>query len=155
MSATSFFASAKSCCARLIARAEGLEERRCLGILHRLALCPGGLGSGVLCGRALHPSILHPPDDLFSGILHAHLCPRIMDGLDASALLHDSEIYSGILRSLRRGILRLCPGILHNPRRGIRHSLCRGILNGLYGPDICLRFFLGSPGLELPEQGFR
>src|SRR5512140_1948417 len=70
----------------LIAPTEGLQERRCLGILHRLFLC-----SGVLCGRDLCPCILLPRD-LFSGSLRGpYLSPRTLDGPDASVLLHGPE----------------------------------------------------------------
>ena len=62
-----------------------------------------------------------------------------MDGPDVSVLLHGPESCSGIFCNLCRGIFR---------------NLCRGILNGLYGPDLCLRIFLGCPSLELPKQGF-
>ena len=34
------------------------------------------------------------------------------------------------------------------------HNLRPGILNRLYGPDLCLRIFLGCPSLELPKQVF-
>jgi hypothetical protein len=100
----------------LIARAEGLQEGRCPGILHRLVLC-----SGVLGGRDLYSCILLPPD-LFSGILHGpYLGPRTMDGPDVSVLFHGPERCSGIFRNL-------CWGILHN--------LCRGVFNRLYLPDL-------------------
>ena len=63
-----------------------------------------------------------------------------MKGQDVSVLLHEPMRYGGILRDLRRSILR---------------NVCRGILNGLYGPDICLRILLRRPGLELPKQDYR
>src|SRR5258707_3337763 len=137
----------------LIAPTEALQEPRCLGILHRLVLC-----SGVWYGRDLYLCILLRPDlcsgimlppDLCSGIsLGPDLCPRIVYRPDVSVLLHGPERCSGIFRNLCRDIFRnLCRGILHN--------LCRGILNGLYGPNLCLRLFLGRPSLELSKQGFR
>ena len=104
----------------LIAPTEVLQERRCLGILHRLVLC-----SGVLSGTDLYPSILLLPN-FFSGILHgSHLCPRIMDGPDVSVPLHGPESCSRIFR-----------------------DLCRGNLNGLYGPDLRLRTFLRRPSWQ-------
>lgn len=108
----------------LITPTEGLQERRCLGILHRLVLC-----AGVLCGRDLYPCILLPPD-LFSGV--SYLFPRAMDRPDIPVLLHRPAMCSGIFR-----------------------NLCRGILNGLYGPDLWVRIFLGRPSLEFPKQGIR
>jgi hypothetical protein len=50
-------------------------------------------------------------------------------------------------------------GILHGPDLclGILHTLCSGILYGLYGlygPDLCPRLLLGRPSLELLQQGF-
>jgi hypothetical protein len=56
----------------LIAPTEALQERRCLGILHRLVLC-----SGVCYG----------PD----------LCPRIWYGPDVSVLLRGPDLWSVIL----------------------------------------------------------
>ena len=108
----------------LIAPTEVLQERRCLGILHRLVLC-----SGVLCGW--DPGSLLPPD-FFCGILHGPcLCPRMMNGQDMSVLLHGPKRCSGIFRNLRRSIL-----------------------NGLSGPGLCLRILIRQPALESPEQGF-
>ena len=79
----------------LIAQTEALQERRCLGILHRLTLC-----SGVLYGRDLYSCILLPPD-LFSGILHRpDLCPRILHVTDLSVHLHGPDLSSGILHNL-------------------------------------------------------
>ena len=111
----------------LIAPTEVLQERRCLGILHSLVLC-----SGILCGRDPYPSILLPPN-FFGGILHgSYLRPRIMDGPDVSVPLHGPERCSGIFR-----------------------DLCRGILNGLYGPGLCLRIFLRRPSWQFPKQSVR
>jgi hypothetical protein len=86
----------------LIAPAEGLQKRRMLGILHKLAL----LGcSSELCGRVLHARILLPPDS-HSGIVHGpHLCPCITEGADVSVLLLGLERCSGLFRNLCRGIL--------------------------------------------------
>jgi hypothetical protein len=80
--------------------------------------------------RMFDPRALHPPD-LFSEVLSAHFCRCIMNGQDASVLLHEPMRYGGILRDLCRSILR---------------NVCRGVLNGLYGPDICLRILLRRPG---------
>jgi len=81
---------------------QALQERRCLGILHSLALC-----SGVCYGRDLCLCILLPPD-LWSGILHGpDLCPRILFGPDPSVLLHGPVRGLGILY----GLPALCPCI--------------------------------------------
>lgn len=108
----------------LIAPTEALQERRFLGILHRLTLC-----SGVLYGRDLYSCILLPPD-LFSGILHRpDLCPRILHVTDLSVHVHWPAPSSGIL-----------------------HNLCWGILSGLCGSDLCPLILLCCPRLELVEQ---
>lgn len=80
---------------------------------------------GSLCRRDLYPGILLPPD-----LSHwPDLCPLITDSSDVS--VRGSERCSGIFR-----------------------NLCGGIFNGLYGPGLCLRIFLGRPSLELSKQGF-
>lgn len=108
----------------LIAPTEALQERWCLGILHRLTLC-----SGILYGRDLYSCILLPPG-LFSGILHRpDLCPRVLHVTDLSVHLHGPDLSSGIL-----------------------HNLCWDILNGLYGSDLCPLILLCRPRLELLEQ---
>jgi hypothetical protein len=109
----------------LIAQTQALQERRCLGILHRLVRC-----SGVLYGRHLHPCILLP-SNLCTGIsLGPDLCPRILHGPDLSVFFQISDLWSGILQ-----------------------NLCWGILSGLYGPNLCPWILLGHPSLELLEQG--
>ena len=71
----------------LIAPTQTLQERRCLGILHRLVLC-----SGVLYRRDLYLCILLPPD-LFLGILHRpDLCPRILVEPHLSVLFHGPNL---------------------------------------------------------------
>ena len=108
----------------LIAPTKALQERRCLGILHRLTSC-----SGVLYGRDLHSCILLPPD-LFSGILHLpDLCPRILHVTELSVHSHGPDLSSGIL-----------------------HNLCWGFFSGLYGSDLCPLILLCRPRLELLEQ---
>jgi hypothetical protein len=103
-----------------------LQERRCLGILHRLVLC-----SGVCYVRGLYLRILLP-QVLCSGLLHVQgLCPRILYG-PGPLLLHGPH---------------RCWGIFHDR--------CWGILCGLYGLNLCPCTFLGCPSLELPKQGFR
>ena len=78
----------------------------------------------------------------FRGILRGpYLSPRTLDGPEASVLLHGPKRCWRIFRNLCRG--------------SILHNLCRGILNGLYGPHLCVRIILGRPSLELPKQGFR
>jgi hypothetical protein len=88
--------------------------------------------SRVLGGRDLPPLRL---PGLFSRILHVpYLCPRTIDLTDM-------------------------PVLFLGPQRcwahDISHNLCWGILNRLYGPDLCLRIFLVRPSLEQPKQGFR
>jgi hypothetical protein len=108
----------------LIAQSEALQERRRLGILHRLTLC-----SGVLFGRDLYWCILLPPD-LFSGILHRpDLYSRILHVTDLSVHLHRPDLSSGIL-----------------------HNLCWGILSRLSGSDLCPLILLCCPRLVLLEQ---
>ena len=68
------------------------------------------------------------------------LCSRILHGSDPSVLF---------------GGLDLRWGILHNLYRGSWRGLYRGSLHGLCGLDLCPCIFLGRPGLELLEQGFR
>jgi len=68
---------------------------------------------GHLARAGLYLCILLPPY-LFSGIFdRPYLCPRTIGGPDVSVLLHLPERCSGIFR-----------------------NLCRGILNGPYGPDL-------------------
>jgi hypothetical protein len=66
------------------------------------------------------------PPELFPGV--SYLCPRTRERPDISVLLHGPAMRSGIFRNL---------------------------LNGLYGPDLWVRIFLGRPSLEFPKQGFR
>lgn len=110
----------------LIAQTEALQERRCLGILHRR-----GLVSGVDHRRRdLPPCIL-----LLSGLrpmisLGSDLCSCILHGPDPSVLLHGPD-------RRRR--------ILHHRYGGSLRSLCRR--------GLCPCLFLGCPRLELLEQG--
>src|SRR5438876_7051894 len=122
----------------LVALAEQERQRR--GILHGRVLCSGILWGRTfrLYGRTFCACPLRSPD-LFSEVLRAYLCPRVVDGSELSALLHEPIRYSNILRS-RCWIVLL-------------HKLCRGILKGLHRLA-CLRLSLRRPGLELPEQGF-
>src|SRR5215207_4680163 len=94
----------------LIALTVGLQERGCLGILYRQALC-----SRVLFRRNPYPCILFLPN-CFSGILHGpYFCMRAitMEGRpDISRLLHRPERWSGFFGNL-------CPRIFR-----------RGIMNG-------------------------
>ena len=118
----------------LVSLAEDWQERQSWGILRGLILCAGILYGRTFCARTLLSR------DLFSEVLRAHLCSCVPDGrADLPALLHLSIRYSNILRSR-------CWIILH--------SLCRGILNGLYWPAMRLRILLRRPGLELLKQGF-
>jgi hypothetical protein len=103
----------------LIAPTEVLQERRCLGILHRLVLC-----SWILYRRDLCPCILLPPDLCAGMSLGSDLCPRILHAPEMSVHLHGPD---------------LCWGILHN--------LCWGILYGLCGPILCPRILYGLYGL--------
>ena len=108
----------------LIAQTEALQERRRLGVLHRLTLC-----SGVVFGRDLYSCILLPPD-LFSGILHRpDLCSRILHVTDLSVHWHGPDLSSGIL-----------------------HNLWCGILSRLHGSDLCPLILLCCPRLVLLEQ---
>ena len=110
----------------LIAQTEALQERRCLGILHRRVLC-----SGVGYGRDLSPCILLLPDPCSMISLGPDLCSCILHGPDPSVLFHGPD--------LRRGIL-------HHPYGGSLHGLC--------GPGLCPCLFLRRPSLELLEQFF-
>ena len=119
----------------LVAEAEGWKQCWRLGILRGLGLCPGILqGWTTFCTCSLHPP------DLFSEFLCVHLCPCVAGGPDLSVLLREPMRYSSSLRSRYWSIL---------------HDTCRGILNGLYGSAMCLRFLLRCPRLELRKQGLR
>ena len=128
-------------------RASPSLRRRRLGILHGRVLCPGILYGRTCClygrtcdGRTFCARTLHAPD-LFSEVLRARLGPRVLDGSNLSALLHEPIRYPNILRGRCWNILL--------------HDLCRGCLNGLHGLATRRRLLLRRPGLELPEQGFR
>jgi len=107
----------------LIAQTEALQERRWLGILHRLVLC-----CGVLCGRDMYLCILLPPDLCLWMSLGPDLCPRILHGRDVSVLFHGPDLWSGIL-----------------------HNLCWRILSRPY--DLCPWILLRRPSLVLLVQG--
>ena len=67
----------------LWAPTEALQERWCLGILHRLVL-----SSGILYGSDFYPPILIAPDPCSRIPRGLDLCPRILDGPDLSVLLN-------------------------------------------------------------------
>lgn len=84
--------------------------------------------TGPVLGRLVRAGpvpVLFAPAGLFSGILHGPY-------LCPRTILYGPE---------------RCSAILLNP--------CRGILNRLYGPDLCARIVFGRPSLELPKQSFR
>lgn len=108
----------------LIAQTEALQERRCLGILHRLVLC-----SGVGYGRHLRILLLPDPCSMIS--LGTDLCPCILHGPGPSVLFRGPDLRWGLLR----------------------HP-CRSSLHGLCGLDPCPCLFRRRPSLELLEQGF-
>jgi hypothetical protein len=112
--------------ASLIAQTEALQERRCLGILHRRIL-----GSGVGYGRGLRILLLPDPCSLISLGPDLCSCIFILHGPDPSLLFRGPD--------LRRGLL-------HRPYRSSLHGLC--------GPGLCPCLFLRRPSLELFEQGF-
>jgi hypothetical protein len=109
--------------ASLIAQTEALQERRCLGILHRRIL-----GSGVGYGRGLRSLLLPNRCPMIS--LRPDLCSCILHGPGPSGLF-------------RRPDLRW--SLLHRPYRSSLHGLC--------GPGLCPCPILRRPSLELLEQG--
>ena len=109
-----------------LTQTQALQERRCLGILHRLVLC-----SGVGYGRDLYPGILLLPDPCSMISLGPDLCSCILHGPDPSVLFHGPDL-----------------------RWGILHDLYRGSVHRLCGPGLCPCLFLRRPSLELLEQGF-
>ena len=110
----------------LIAQTEALQERWCLGILHRRVLC-----SGIGYGRDLSPCILLLPDPYSMISLGSDLRSCILHGPDLSVLFHGPD-----------------------PRWGILHHLYGGSLHGLCGPGLCPCLSRRRPCLELLEQFF-
>jgi hypothetical protein len=110
----------------LIAQTEALQERWCLGILHRRVLC-----SGIGYGRDLSPCILLLPDPCSMISLGSDLRSCILHGPDLSVLFHGPD-----------------------PRWGILHHLYGGSLHGLCGPGLCPCLSRRRPCLELLEQFF-
>ena len=112
--------------ASLIAQAEALQQRRCLGILHRRVP-----GSGVGYGRHLRILLLPDPCPMISLGLDLCSCIFILHGLDPPLLFRGPD---------------LGWGLLHRPDRSSLHGLC--------GPGLCPCPILRRPSLELLEQGF-
>jgi hypothetical protein len=109
--------------ASLIAQTKALQERRCLGILHRRIL-----GSGVGYGRGLHTLLLPDPCPMI--LLRPDLCSCILHGPGPSGLFRGPDLRWGLL---------------HRPYRCSLHGLC--------GPSLCPCPILRRPSLELLEQG--
>ena len=122
----------RNCGDAALTKTEALQERWCLGVLHRLLLVLEGLV------RARPVPVRFALPGTFAAIsLGPDLRSRIVHRPDPSVLF--------------RG-LDLCRGILHNLYRG--SLLYRGGLHGLYGLDLCPCIFLGRPGFEFLQQGF-